>query len=301
MRRAHTLPGLIAAGLLFVSAGSYADFIENVTITGDGKIWESDGHYSPPGGLTSTDQTPFPPVPPANYDGHLRGTYANPGDNIELGILDTNTQFDAWEMGAPGTETVLMGTVAGLPVQLSSPTAADWRAGSYGLVKDYVNDFLNSIGEPDGSFTPMQLEAFVSLNLNTLNPALPEGSAAFRLSDPNVYFVSGSAGGSLNIGLAGTLDMTSFFQPLLDFFGTGITLMGPTPASEVVKVDWMGQSGYFYGFDCVDSHQDAGPTGNHAENSYSCTVPEPGTVVLFSLGLVGAGWARRRHAAQTRS
>jgi hypothetical protein len=209
--------------------------------------------------------------------------------------------FPAWLAG--GAATTLTGDFGGPDqIKLYSVTKADWEANDYRLVKDYVIDSADSVGI---ALTDANLDAdcdpgapvvackqvFVAVPI----PALG-GSIAFRISDPNISFVNLN-GGNLEIGLSAALDSTAFLQPLLDIFAPGVTLTPPNVASEVVIYEWQGQRQAFYGFDCVDSRQDAGDGPIHATNSYSCTVPEPGTVALLALGLVGAGWAPRRGKA----
>ncbi len=302
MSMVRALSRLACVGLLLVSTGSFAHFIENVTIHGDGIIWLSDGQYSPPGGLTPVVRTSFQNPSFVTHDDHLRGTTTQPGDNIELGILDTAAEFASWLAGGIQPQprrTVLQGVFDGGASfgEFTSLAPSDWEENDYRLVKDYVSGFLASIGE---SFTDGALNSISQPFVETPLPGF-NGSAAFLLSDPNISFIRVNHGVTedhLQIGLAATLDLTDLLQPLLDPFS--ITLTPPVTASEVVRYNWGGGgTRYFYAFTCEDSNQDANDGSGHSTSSYSCTAPapEPTTLLLMGLGLAGIGYWRRRLAA----
>jgi hypothetical protein len=302
----RALLGVLA---IFLAPQALAGYIQNVTISGLYKVWESDNLYNPPGGLTLLPAFPAlpPPPPPPSLDSFLVGDYKQPGSNIELS--DELVTYAAWVAGA---RTTLTGDFGGPDLIMSSVGRQNFVDNDYQLVKDYVTGAAASIGLPltdadldlpaagvcSGS---SRKEAFV--DCTPFGSAV--GSLAFLIHDPNLSFVNMS---ELQIGLSAQLDGSAYLQALVDvFIGEGVvTVPTGATASEIVLYRWEGETEdrAFYGFSCVDSRQDAGGPGtNHATNSYSCTVPEPGALAVFSLGLVGLAWASRRNrriASETR-
>lgn len=224
--------------------------------------------------------------PNATVSSLLAGDASAPGGNVELNKYGGTGYLP----GFTGVSS-LTGTVNGKPISLSSLERGDWTADNNALAYRYVSGAAQSINYSWTSPTELDLAVarFLtgSVNGSSLQPWQ-------FVSDPNISYVN-IDGHTVSIGLAGFLDAAPILNAL---FGTQ---QNPSPApagsqaSEVVKVALGGGAPeYLFGFIATPSGvttRDGSYTGN-----YQVEIPEPESLALFGLGLVGLFLGRRRQS-----
>lgn len=200
--------------------------------------------------------------------------------NVELGKLASN----------PAT------TLTGLDqfnrtIVLSSLVAADWTPA---LAASYITDALGSVNL---FLNPMQLAAAVG--------AMLQPQFYGRVSDPNVSFVGVSNAGVVEVGLDGFLNATPI---LLGLVGAVNAVLPGTAndidpsqvpdgaqVSEIVKIQIDGASPYYqYYFSASPSGYVSNDQTNSYDGVYPFQIPEPESLALFGIGLVGLFLGRRR-------
>jgi hypothetical protein len=207
----------------------------------------------------------------ANFDPSSQ-SYTGPGGNVELGRL--------------GSLTRMVGHVGGKPIELRSLQYDDWGRNDKAFGYRYVSAFASASGL---SLSAQDTEDLVDAIVpDQAGPGLWQ-----RLSDPNVSYVY-LDGHTVNIGLAGFLDV----EPLLE-----LALGGELPdrepdqppyqASEVVHVCLGSVCDYLFGFVATPSGVISSDGVSFPAN-YNVTIPEPESLALLGLGLVGVFLGRRR-------
>ncbi|MGM0455098.1 MAG: NF038130 family PEP-CTERM protein [Cyanobacteriota bacterium] len=208
----------------------------------------------------------------------LQGDINAPGGNIELsGMLGNANAADE------DNATTLSGFLNGQQISVSSLTRSDWLYTTYQGYNSFAEKWFSEAW--NHSDTGLQ-SWFASQGATTYNSAFSAflfGGGFARFSDPNVNYVNQNSNGDISIGLAGHLNHDS-----------GLKL------SEVVKVNYGGETHFLYGFGdalasgLVNSTEDDkyGDDVSHT-GLYNLTIPgEPTTDIpepSTMLGLLAIG------------
>lgn len=237
------------------------------------------------------------PSTPANAQKVLDGDATKPTGNVELAANSETPQFNF------NKYTTLEGKIGGKDITLSSLTASDWfntgsglnyNYGANNLATKWFKDFLAKAGQAGSPLSGLAYSSFFNLK------------GFQRTSDPNISYVNqDDITGLIKIGLAGHLDLKTYYanDPQLGQFAK--LLPDKFQASEAVKYTYNGETGFLYSFSAT-------PTGltvtggldtlSHNGN-YEVTiqgvppkdVPEPMTIV-GTLVAAGFGVAMKKRA-----
>ncbi|HCN69440.1 MAG TPA: NF038130 family PEP-CTERM protein [Candidatus Accumulibacter phosphatis] len=243
--------------------------------------------------LGTFTSTPNPPAWPltkvASTQGNAQAALGDASGNANFtGAANTGPGGNV-ELGKFGSATTMSGSVAGKPIDLRSLQYGDWAADGKALGYEYVGGFSAAYGL---GLTQAQLKAFVDI----LVPDVPTQPAGWqRLSDPNISYVY-IDGHQVNVGLAGFLDVEQLLEGAL---GAQLPARppgeSPYQASEVVHVCLGGVCDYLYGFVGTASGVIAPDRFSYSAN-YNVAIPEPESLALLGLGLIGVFVGRRRRA-----
>ncbi len=315
--------GVLASGLL---AGTVS--ITSSSITGPTGTPGTDSflyRFDAPTTLTQITDGSVPLTTILQGSAPTLGDQAAPKGNVELFANSENgTYDDPSSVGAfrTVTRTSFSGSLQSVPITVSSVNGNDWftttsstfdnsyagAANNDTLARKWFNDFLTTY-----TFDTILTNAGVSAptiameRLALYNVVLTQQHGFARLSDPNVSYVNqDDVSNIVSLGLAGTSgylknNLLAYIaiDPLLTTgqkASVAAQLSSLTiDASEMVKVDYNGNSQYLYGFIAGStSLTTTDPTESYNQNfevSFQ-GIPEPATLGVLSLAL-GALLRRR--------
>lgn len=250
--------------------------------------------------------------------------------NVELGGNTSNSSTADF-----ANATTLTGDVDGVAVTFSSLTSTDWF-GADGTTAYGDDDFANTWFDAalaaysitDAGLVDAVYNATLAatggntIAANIAAASAPTSESLFdrfladggfqRFSDPNIASVEGDGNGGLEVVLAGHFDGTEQFFSYLSSGETAIvnTILNgqPLQISEVVKVNYNGQTSFQYGFSATPSGVVEISDGVSHDGNYTLSqvysvdepegVPEPSTILgLMAIGGLVAASKRKSEQA----
>ncbi|OAB58196.1 hypothetical protein AY600_06515 [Phormidium willei BDU 130791] len=206
----------------------------------------------------------------------LQGDINAPGGNIELSGMLGNANA-----ASTSQATTLSGFLNGQAISVSSLTMTDWLYTPYQGYNSFAQKWFSEAWNHSDTGLQSWFATKGATNYNSAFSAFLFGGGYARFSDPNVNYINQNSNGDVSIGLAGHLNHNS-----------GLKL------SEVVKVDYAGETHFLYEFgDALASglanDQGDGADGVSHTGLYNFTIPgEPATEIpepSTMMGLLAIG------------